>query len=255
MTARLRPQRSATSRRRRQRSSARWSAPSSGSAQQAKRGSSPVRRRGARSPPKACTSSQRKTPGTLSRRSPTTRRLRSSCSSTAGPYRFATRSFAPAASGSATASCIRRISSPSVSWPRMRLKRWPRQRRPRARSPLGRRRKDMFGPGRRMVRRRTVARAAVVGGTAYYAGKKGAQSAQREADQEARLEDLEAQQAYGAPPPPAYAAPPPPPQPSGGGGLSEDSMAKLQQLAQLHEQGILTDAEFEVQKQKILQGM
>jgi hypothetical protein len=32
-------------------------------------------------------------------------------------------------------------------------------------------------------------------------------------------------------------------------------MAKLQQLAQLHEQGILTDAEFEVQKQKILQGM
>ena len=43
--------------------------------------------------------------------------------------------------------------------------------------------------------------------------------------------------------------------PAGGGGMSEDSMAKLQQLADLHSQGILTDAEFEVQKQKILQGM
>jgi hypothetical protein len=37
--------------------------------------------------------------------------------------------------------------------------------------------------------------------------------------------------------------------------MSEESMAKLQQLAELHTQGILTDAEFEVQKQKILQGM
>ena len=104
-----------------------------------------------------------------------------------------------------------------------------------------------------MMRRRPLARAAVVGGAAYYAGKKGAQASQREADQEARLQDLEGQQAYAAPPPPpAYAAPA---QPQGGGGLSEESMAKLQQLAQLHEQGILTDAEFEVQKQKILQGM
>ncbi len=32
-------------------------------------------------------------------------------------------------------------------------------------------------------------------------------------------------------------------------------MDQLQKLAQLHDQGILTDAEFEVQKQKILQGM
>ena len=37
--------------------------------------------------------------------------------------------------------------------------------------------------------------------------------------------------------------------------MSEDSMEQLQKLAQLHDQGILTDAEFEVQKQKILQGM
>ena len=30
---------------------------------------------------------------------------------------------------------------------------------------------------------------------------------------------------------------------------------QLQKLGQLHEQGVLTDAEFEVQKQKILQGL
>lgn len=96
------------------------------------------------------------------------------------------------------------------------------------------------------ARRRPLARAAVVGGVAYHAGKKGAQTSQREADQEARIEELEAQQSQ---PQAAPAAP------AASGGMSEDSMAKLQQLAELHSQGILTDAEFEVQKQKILQGM
>jgi hypothetical protein len=85
-------------------------------------------------------------------------------------------------------------------------------------------------------------RAAVVGGTAYYAGKKGAESAQREADQNAQIADLQAQQGAPAPAPAS-------------GGLSEDSLQKLKELADLHTQGILTDAEFEVQKQKILQGM
>jgi len=98
------------------------------------------------------------------------------------------------------------------------------------------------------MRRRPLARAAVVGGAAYYAGKRGAQNAQREADQDAQIQDLQAQQAY------AQQAPPPPQQ-AAGGGMSEDSIAKLKQLAELHEQGVLTDAEFEVQKQKILQGM
>ena len=37
--------------------------------------------------------------------------------------------------------------------------------------------------------------------------------------------------------------------------MTEDSIEKLKQLADLHTQGVLTDAEFEVQKQKILQGM
>jgi Short C-terminal domain len=92
------------------------------------------------------------------------------------------------------------------------------------------------------ARRRPLARAAVVGGTAYVAGKAGAKAGANQA--------AEQQQQYAAPPPAAVPAPAP-----ASGGMSEDSMAKLQQLADLHSQGILTDAEFEVQKQKILQGM
>jgi hypothetical protein len=91
------------------------------------------------------------------------------------------------------------------------------------------------------ARRRPLARAAVVGGTAYVAGKAGAKAGASQA--------AEQQQQYAAPP---EAAPAPAP---ASGGMSEDSIAKLQQLADLHSQGILTDAEFEVQKEKILQGM
>jgi hypothetical protein len=101
------------------------------------------------------------------------------------------------------------------------------------------------------MRRRPLMRAAVVGGTAYYAGKKVQQGREQDAETEARLEQLEAEQAAGQQQ--AYAAPPA--AAAGAGGLSEESMEQLQKLAQLHEQGILTDAEFEVQKQKILQGM
>jgi hypothetical protein len=95
------------------------------------------------------------------------------------------------------------------------------------------------------ARRRPLARAAVVGGAAYYGGKKRAEGQAAEQEQEARIAELEAQQASQQPAAPAPAS----------GGMSEDSMAKLQQLAELHNQGVLTDAEFEVQKQKILQGM
>ena len=96
------------------------------------------------------------------------------------------------------------------------------------------------------MRRRPLARAAVVGGAAYYAGKKGAEASQREADQDAQLQYLQEQQAQ------QQAAPAAAPAPSG---MSDDAMDRLKQLADLHTQGVLTDAEFEVQKQKILQGM
>jgi membrane protease subunit (stomatin/prohibitin family) len=86
--------------------------------------------------------------------------------------------------------------------------------------------------------------AAVVGGVAYHAGKKGQQSRDAEADQNAQIADLQAQQQQQAP---AQAAPAP--------ASSEDSMAKLTQLKSLLDQGVLTQAEFDVQKTKILQSM
>ena len=89
------------------------------------------------------------------------------------------------------------------------------------------------------MRRRPLARAAMIGGTAYVASKAGARAGANQAQEQ------QEQQQYEQAPPPQQA----------GGAMSEDSMDQLQKLAQLHEQGILTDAEFEVQKQKILQGM
>ena len=97
------------------------------------------------------------------------------------------------------------------------------------------------------MRRRPLARAAIVGGAAYYAGKSAQRGRDEDAARDAQIEDLQYQQA--AMQQQQQAAP------QAGGGLSEASMEQLQKLAQLHEQGILTDAEFEVQKQKILQGM
>ena len=55
------------------------------------------------------------------------------------------------------------------------------------------------------------------------------------------IEDLQAQQYQAAAPEPAAPA--------------KDPMEQLKELAALHEQGVLTDAEFEIQKTKILQSM
>jgi hypothetical protein len=95
---------------------------------------------------------------------------------------------------------------------------------------------------RRVMRRRTVARAAVVGGTAYYAGKKGAERAQGEASQDQQLADLEAQQ-----PAQPQQATPAPAQPD-----YTDYTAELEQLAELKSQGILTEEEFQAKKKQIL---
>jgi hypothetical protein len=88
--------------------------------------------------------------------------------------------------------------------------------------------------------------AAVVGGTAYHVGKKGQQSR----DQQAQIDDMQAQQdqqQYQQAPP--QAAPEPAP------AADEDPMAKLTQLKSLLDQGVLTQAEFDFQKTKILQSM
>ena len=88
-------------------------------------------------------------------------------------------------------------------------------------------------------RRRPLMRAAMVGGAGYYAGKKIQEGREEDAYRDERMDQLEAQQASAQP----------------AGGMSDNSIEQLQKLGQLHDQGVLTDAEFEVQKQKILQGL
>jgi membrane protease subunit (stomatin/prohibitin family) len=92
------------------------------------------------------------------------------------------------------------------------------------------------------MRRRPLLAAAVVGGTAYHVGKKGQQSR----DQQAQIDDMQAQQDQQAPPQAAPEAAP---------AADEDPMAKLTQLKSLLDQGVLTQAEFDFQKTKILQSM
>jgi len=105
-----------------------------------------------------------------------------------------------------------------------------------------------------MRRRRPLMRAAMVGGTAYVAGKHVQAGREAEADQNARIEELEAQQyqqqqqQYAAPAPPA----PGPPAPAPNQGISPEAMEQLKQLADLKSQGILTDEEFAAQKAKLL---
>lgn len=97
-----------------------------------------------------------------------------------------------------------------------------------------------------MMRRRPLARAAVVGGVAYHAGKKGQQSRDAEADQNQQIADLQAQQAQ-----PQYAAPPAAAAPQVGGA---DMVTQLENLKKLLDEGVLTQAEFDMQKQKLLAG-
>jgi hypothetical protein len=100
---------------------------------------------------------------------------------------------------------------------------------------------------------RGVARTAVVAGTATAVSNRvSRRQAGRWADKDQQQyeEQMAQQQQYAPPPPPpppAYAPPPPPPATD-----MNDKIAQLQQLGQLHEQGILTDEEFFAQKTKIL---
>jgi len=80
---------------------------------------------------------------------------------------------------------------------------------------------------------RMAARTAVVAGTAT------AVSGRVQRRQAARYDEQDAQQ-YAQQPPPPVAAP------------QDDANAQLQNLAQLHAQGVLTDEEFAAAKAKIL---
>jgi hypothetical protein len=96
-------------------------------------------------------------------------------------------------------------------------------------------------------RRRPLMRAAVVGGGAYMAGKhvanRQAEDEQMEADQDERIGQLEQQQ-QGQAPPPQNQQPPAAPQTSA-------MIDQLNQLADLHQKGVLTDDEFTAAKAKV----
>jgi hypothetical protein len=84
-------------------------------------------------------------------------------------------------------------------------------------------------------RRRPIARAAVIGTVAYQGGKRGAQAGQ----DEAQAPEDEAQAA--APLPADEAAAP-----------QDPTVQKINELAQLHASGVLTDEEFVAAKAKAL---
>jgi hypothetical protein len=114
-----------------------------------------------------------------------------------------------------------------------------------------------------------VVRTAAVGGVAYAAGHhmatKSAEQQQMDAQQNAQIEELQQQPAQPAYQQPVYQQPPPPPPvyqqtayapPQAAApaptGMTQEKLDQLKQLGQLRESGVLTDAEFEAQKQKIL---
>lgn len=89
-------------------------------------------------------------------------------------------------------------------------------------------------------------RAAIVGGAAYHVGKRVQGGRDQDAAQQQQIDELQAQQAQ------QQYQQAPPAQPAM---TQEDGMAKLAQLKSLLDQGVLTQAEFDVQKQKILMSM
>jgi hypothetical protein len=106
---------------------------------------------------------------------------------------------------------------------------------------------------------RGVARTAVIAGTATAtANAVNRRQAQKNVDAYGAAQQQYSQQQQAAPPPmavgsgpsPAMAVTPPPAAPES----MDDKLAQLERLAQLHAQGILTDAEFAQQKSVILAG-
>ena len=92
---------------------------------------------------------------------------------------------------------------------------------------------------------RGVARTAAIAGTATAVSNR---VSRRQAGRWAQQEQQQ------APPPQQYAEPPQqyaPPPPAAGGDM-DDKLAQLKELGALKEAGVLTDAEFAVQKDRIL---
>ena len=102
---------------------------------------------------------------------------------------------------------------------------------------------------------RTVARTAVIAGTATAVSGSVARHQAGKAEEKAQAQAYEQQQAaaaYAPPPQQVVYAAPPEPAPATPATLGPEAIQELQQLAQLKEQGILTEQEFAAQKAKIL---
>ena len=96
---------------------------------------------------------------------------------------------------------------------------------------------------------RGVARTAVVAGTATAVSNR---VSRRQAGRWAAQEEQAAPPPQDYPPQQqAYAAPPPEPEPARD---PDADLARLQQLGELRAAGVLTEAEFQVQKERILAG-
>jgi hemolysin activation/secretion protein len=108
----------------------------------------------------------------------------------------------------------------------------------------------------RMLRRRgrllgTVARTAVIAGTATAtANAVNRHGQQKAADQQAAAEQEAAEQAP-PPPQPVYQAPPEPP-PAAAAPAEDDLVGRIQQLAELRDAGVLSEEEFAAAKGKVL---
>ena len=97
--------------------------------------------------------------------------------------------------------------------------------------------------------RRPLLRAAMVGGAAYATGKRAQRGQYHEQEQDQQLA------AMSQAPPPMAAAPPQAAPPAAPRAMSAtDRIAALQNLKELLDSGVLTQAEFDSQKQQILQG-
>lgn len=91
---------------------------------------------------------------------------------------------------------------------------------------------------------RGVARTAVIAGTATSVSNRVSRRQGRRWAQQDQEQHTQAQQ--------QAAPPPPPPAPPASGGV--DRLEALKQLGELKAQGVLTDAEFEAEKARILAG-
>jgi hypothetical protein len=94
-----------------------------------------------------------------------------------------------------------------------------------------------------------MARTAVVAGTATAVSNRVSRRQANRWSQQEQYDDYQQQQRYAQ-----YAPPQQQTAPAPAAAPEEDKYAKLKQAAELHSAGVLSDAEFEVEKAKILQG-